>query len=69
MLQTEYSDRERIDADAIEYLDELVAVGELPQKAKVNRCGDCADKGLVRTSIFGEDCCRRCWRGEWDQEV
>lgn len=63
--QLQYTTSEAIDANAIDYIDELVAVGELPQRFKVNRCSDCEEKGMVRAAIFGEDFCANCWRGRW----
>ena len=65
MVQAEYTSLEAVDAQAILYIDELVAAGEIPSDQKVNRCVDCTDKGLVRPAIFGEGYCRRCWDGLW----
>ena len=68
MIQAEYTRLEAVDAEAILYIDELVAAGEIPTDQKVERCADCADKGLVRPAIFGEGYCRRCWHGLWTPE-
>ena len=68
MVQTEYTHREAVDAEAIKYIDELVAAGEIPPDLKVNRCVDCAEKGLTRPAIYGEDYCLKCWDGLWRPE-
>lgn len=65
MVQAEYMHLEAVDAEAIKYIDELVAAGEIPPDQKVNRCVGCSEKGLIRPAIYGEDCCRRCWDGLW----
>ena len=68
MIQAEYTSLEAVDAEAILYIDELVAVGEIPTDQKVERCADCAEKGLIRPAIYGEAYCRRCWDGLWTPE-
>ena len=68
MVQAEYTHLEPVDAEAIKYINELVAAGEISPDMKVNQCADCAEKGLIRPAIFGEDYCRRCWDGLWRPE-
>lgn len=68
MVQMTYTRAEAIDAAAIEYLDELIAVGEIPDRYEVGRCLDCEARGMIRPSIFGEDFCYRCWNGGWGND-
>jgi len=67
MKQSRISIEDQQFRSIFDYMKLMVEEAMMDESELPNLCGECAQLGIPRPAIFGEDYCEPCWNGGWER--